>query len=186
MASIAIEHLRSLQNERIHLFLYCNYRRQEEQTTGKLLAMLLRQVAEKSASMPESVQTLYTFHGTKGTAPSCDEIFTTLSTAIGSLDGVFIVIDALDECSDKTRTELLMKMRELQRRTKASLLATSRHIGNIEQHFAEDSQLEIRADEDDVGKYINSQLGEQSECVKKNHVLREKIKTCIAKAAEGM
>jgi hypothetical protein len=99
---------------------------------------------------------------------------------------VFIVVDALDECLDKTRAELLMKIRELQRRAKASLLATSRHISNIEQLFAGDARLEIQADKEDVGKFIDSQIDEQSDCVKKNPTLREKIRTCIAKAVEGM
>ena len=170
------------------MFLFCNYGKRENQTIEGLLRSLLRQLAEQCASIPEPVETLYASHTkNENTKPlSCEEVFNTLSTAIGTRDPVFIVVDALDECSDEARTELLKKTRELQKVAKASLLATSRHIHHIEQHFEEDAQLEIRADEEDVAKYVSSQLVNLPSCVKKNPTLQEKIKRCIAKTVDGM
>ena len=171
----------------MHLaFLYCNYGIQEDQTAKRLLAALLRQLVEQCDSIPGPVETLYISHAENATPPSLEDIFNTLSIVISVLDRVFIVVDALDECLDRTRTELLMKIQELQSRAKASLLVTSRHINDIEQHFAGDARLEIRADQGDVEKYIGSQLVGLSHCIREEPILQEKIKKCIAETVDGM
>jgi hypothetical protein len=183
-----VEYLQSAQSgeESCVAFLYCSYRRRQEQSAEALLAMLLRQLAEQCASIPESMKTLYTSHVEKKTRPSPEEIFKALSIVTGSQGRVFLVVDALDECSDETRRELLAKLQELQTKSKASLLITSRRIDDIERQFAGDPQLEIRASEEDVEKYIDKQLVKLSECVRENAILKEKIKKCIAETVDGM
>ena len=99
---------------------------------------------------------------------------------------MFLVVDALDECSDETRKELLTKIRDLQKKVKASLLVTSRHIGDIEQQFAGDLCLEIRASKSDVENYIDSQLVKLPACVKENPALQQNIKECVAETVDGM
>jgi Cdc6-like AAA superfamily ATPase len=190
LASIAIEHLRSSQNgdESPVAFLYCNYRMREQQTTKILLATLLRQLAEQPESIPEPVKTLYTTHTEKGTwiKPSPAEILDTLSIVIKSRDRVLLVVDAIDECSENTRREFLKSIRKLQNKTKASLLATSRHIEDIEQQFAGDARLEIQADTSDLEKFLDGQLMNLSKCVQKNLSLQRDVKECIKKSADGM
>jgi hypothetical protein len=61
--------------------------------------------------------------------PSREDIFNTLFIVIGALDRLFIVVDALDECLDGTRAELLMKIRKLQSRAKAIFIS---HISSHE------------------------------------------------------
>jgi hypothetical protein len=56
---------------------------------------------------------------------------------------VILVVNALDECSDKTCKTLLTKIRELQKNTEASFIATCRLINALEQEFAGDLRLEI-------------------------------------------
>ncbi len=61
LTSIVVDdlHTRFQNNERIGIaYLYCNFRRQEEQRAGDLLASLLKQLAQGQSSMPESVRSL--------------------------------------------------------------------------------------------------------------------------------
>lgn len=188
LASVAIEQLRSARNSRglRVAFLYCNYRMWEKQDAKSLFAMVLRQLAEQCASVPESVKALYTSCKRKKTGPSFPEILDTLSGVVGSQDRAFLVIDALDECSDKARKILLAKLQELRRNTKTSVMATSRPHGLLEREFEGDAQLEIRAVERDIDLYLDGQLKGLSECVTRSDTLQKTIKKHIAEAAGGM
>jgi Cdc6-like AAA superfamily ATPase len=189
LASIVIEHLRSSPNGKLHtLFLYCSDGRGEYQKIEGLLRSLLRQFAEQCPAVPKPVEDLYGSHNKADnmTQPSCEEIFKALSKAMGAQLRVFIIVDALDECLIEVRRELLTKIRELQEGTTASFLATSRpSYDDIEQYFKKDARLEIRADDDDVAKYVSSHFGDLSKSVQTPE-LQEKIKQCIAKNVGGM
>jgi Cdc6-like AAA superfamily ATPase len=188
LASIAIEHLRSAHygKESCVAFFYCKYASREDQTAKSLLATLLRQLSGQCASVPESVKEFYTSHKSKGTPPSLDEISHVLSIVISSQSRVFLIVDALDECSDETRRTVVTKIRELQKNTKASFMATSRPLEAIQREFTEDPWLEIRAEKGDVEKYLDSQLVKLSECVRENSMLKRKIQKCISEAIDGM
>ncbi|KAF3934240.1 Ankyrin-1 [Dactylellina cionopaga] len=188
LASLAIKNLSKLtQDGQTHvLYLYCNYRRQEDQTVEKLVSALLRQLVEQSDAIPESVDVLYNSHAGKITRPSPKEVFNALLTIAGSLDRIFIVIDALDECKTKTRAELLARIEELKRKATISLLATSRPVDEIVHHFKGATQLTIKANKEDVEKFIDSQLVQLPHCIRSSSALQEKIRMRISGTVEGM
>jgi Cdc6-like AAA superfamily ATPase len=188
LASVAINHLRSTLNGRglPVAFLYCNYKMQEKQSGKNLLAMLLRQLVGQCASVPESVKALYASRKRNETGPSFPEISDALSKVVGSQDRTFLVLDALDECSDEARKTLLTKLQELRQNTKTSVMATSRHHSSLEREFEGDARLEIRAVERDIDLYLGGQLKGLSECIAGNDALQKTIKECIAQAAGGM
>jgi predicted Zn-dependent protease len=55
-------------------YLYCNFRRQDEQKADHLLASLLKQLSQERTSLPDSVKALYEKHKDQQTRPSFDEI----------------------------------------------------------------------------------------------------------------
>jgi hypothetical protein len=64
---------------------------------------------------------------------------------------VYLVVDALDECSNETFRILLRKIREMQGLcSRISFMVTSRCIDALKQAFAGDACLEVRADLEDV------------------------------------
>ena len=93
-------------------YVYCNFRRKDEQKIDALLANLLQQLAQSQVSLPGSVKDLYDRHKEKQTRPSSDEISRALQSTAGSYSRVFIIVDALDECqvSDGCRTRLLSEI----------------------------------------------------------------------------
>jgi Cdc6-like AAA superfamily ATPase len=131
-------------------YLYCNYRRQHEQSLEDLFASLLKQFIQEQPSIPDTVKTLYDRHRDKRTRPSLDEILGILQTVAVAYSRVFIIVDALDECqvSDGCRQRFLSSLLNLQAKCGANLFATSRPISSIEKEFEGNSRLEIRASEE--------------------------------------
>ena len=195
MASIVAEHLwetfpeKAFQDHKTGIaVLYCSYKRGEEQRDVNLLAALLKQLAQGQQLIPEPVKSLYEHHKTRKSRPSSDEISTSLLATSKSYSQVFIIIDALDECRDDdgTRAKLLSRIRNLQTQSNVKLMATSRLITKIEQEFEKDIRLDVRASNDDVERYLDSQMSRLPSCVLERPSLQQRIKTDIIKAADGM
>ena len=141
-------------------YLYCNFRRQDEQKADDLLASLLKQLSQTRSSLPDSVKALYDQHKNKRTRPSFDEISRTLQSVAAMYSRVFIVIDALDECqaSDGCRTRFLKEIFKVQTKSGANIFATSRFIPEITERFQGSISLEIRASEEDVRRYLDGHM----------------------------
>jgi len=190
LTSVAVEDLTSRfqSNEDIGVaYLYCDFRRQQEQTAEKLLASLLRQLAQGKSSLPEGVKSLYDKHKHKHTRPSLGDISTALRSLITAYSRVFIAIDALDECqtADGSRQELLTLL-NLQTTYGANLFATSRFIDEITVKFEGSISLEIRASEQDVRRYVDGNISRLPPFVERNLDLQEEIRTEIVAAVDGM
>jgi Cdc6-like AAA superfamily ATPase len=179
---------RNIQNDgRIGIaYLYCNFRRQNEQKAEELLASLLKQLAQEHSGILSTVKDLYDRHKIKQTRPSFDEISKALQLVAVVYSTVFIVIDALDECqvSDRCRTRLLSEIFNLQIKSGASIFATSRFIPDIMKKFQGSISVEIRASEEDVQRYLDGCILESESVVLKS--CQEEIKTKITKAVDGM
>jgi hypothetical protein len=169
-------------------YLYCNFRRQQEQRPADLLASLLKQFVQEQPSMPKSMKSLYERHKGKRTRPSLDEISKALHSVVADYSRAFIIIDALDECqvSDGGRRMLLSQIINLQAKTEANFFATSRFIPEIARDFEGSISLEIRASDEDVQKYLIGHMTRLPSCVSRNPALQEKIKAEILKAVDGM
>lgn len=192
IASIVIDHLcNTFQNEAdIGIaYLYCNYRRKEEQNPNQLLLSLVKQLVQELPSVPDGLKSLYERHKDKRTRPSFDEISAVLhSVIVVDYSRVFIIIDALDEChgSDGHRQKVLSEVFSLQAKTATSLLATSRFIPEITKKFEGSIFLEIRASDEDVRRYLDGKIPQLRPFVSRNLALQEEIKTEIIKAVDGM
>ena len=190
LTSIVIEELtaRFYDNKNIGIaYLYCNFRRQDEQKLEDLLASLLKQLAESQPSLPGTVKDLYDRHKTKRTRPSFDELSGSLQAVTIFYSQVFIIVDALDECEKECRTRLLSKIFRLQEGQKLNILATSRFIEEITATFkGRSNSLPIIATEKDVQTYLAGQIGRLPSFVQTSSDLQIKIKATIAEAANGM
>jgi hypothetical protein len=169
-------------------YLYCNFRRQDEQTANDLLASLLKQLAQGQSSLLESVKDLYEQSKAKRTRPSFDEISKILQSVAAVYSRVFIIVDALDECqvSDECRTRFLTELFNLQAKSGSNIFATSRFIPEITEKFKGSMSLEIRASDEDVRKYLDGHMSQLPEFVVRNPDLQEDIKIGVVKAVDGM
>jgi len=191
MSSIVIDDLWNTfgRNDRIGIaYLFCNYKRKDEQRSADLLASLLKQLVQGRHVLPDIVKTLHESHTRRNTRPSFVEASEALCSVVDSYLRVFFVIDALDECAnvDRAQEHLLHEIFRLQKQTRISLFATSRFIPEIVKEFEGNISLEIRASDEDVQRYLDGHMSRLPLCVSKSCALQEDIKTKIIKAVDGM
>lgn len=176
-------------------YLYCNFRRTDEQKAEDLIASLLRQFAQSRPSLPESLKSVYDKHKDMQTKPSFGEISQALESVVSVYSRVFIVIDALDECPASDGGGFLPEIFALQAKFGANIFATSRPIPKIAAKFAGSMRLEIQARDEDVIGYIkghingdmpNDEMQQLRENIHQCPELEEEITIGISSAVQGM
>lgn len=166
-------------------YIYCNFRRKDDQKAEDLLASILKQLSQCQSSLPESVKELYKRHKDRRTRPSLDELSTALQFVLVTYSRVFFVVDALDECqaSDGCRKVFLSQLFDLQKKCLVNIFATARPIPEIIEKF-NGITLEIRAHESDVQKYLEGCISQAESKFLKEH--KKEIKSRITEVADGM
>jgi hypothetical protein len=188
IASIVIDHLKTFpDSETGNAFLYCVYKRQDNQDVDDLLASLLGQLTLWKSTIPASVRKLYDEHlDDKKPRLSRNEIHGALSSIIKTYSRTFIIIDALDECkTNRIRNELLSEVYKLQEGSDLRLMVTFRPSIELEPPSSM-TKLEIRARMEDIDQYLNDQMSELCTIVQKNNELQRKIKDHILTSVDGM
>ena len=190
IAAIAVDHLwKTFQGNYVGVaYIYCNYKRQETQTATDLSAAILKQLVQERPLNGEPVTALHKLHASRRTRPSLGEICIALASVLNNYSKAYIVIDALDECtdSDGTRSELLTTLRSLQTKTDTRLMVTSRFVSRIEQSFEGSPMLEIRASEADVKRFVAGQLHRLPMCIQRDPELQAETQDGIVLAVDGM
>ena len=168
-------------------YIYCNFKRQNEQTLEDILTSILKQLAQ-GRSLPQSVKSLHDQCKSKQTRPSIDDISTVLRLVAAEYSRVFILIDALDECraDDSCQANLLSKISDLQTKCGVNFFATSRFIPHITEIFERDLILEIRANKEDVQRYLEEHIDELPRFVRRDPDLQQEISSAIVKTIDGM
>ena len=137
--------------------IYCNFKRQADQMVDHLLAGLLKGLLQGQTNVPQAVELLHQRHKSKGSRPSIIELSDTIKAITRDWSRIFLVIDALDECTGAgTRSRLLKEIASLQDHANVSFFATSRFLPQVWQEFKGQLMLEIRATDGDVKTYHGS------------------------------
>lgn len=187
IAAIAIDHLTSIKESDDNgvAYIFCNYKAQADQSAPALLAALLKQLVQSQADPAGPVLQMCDLHFNRKSRPSVDEIFRALQLACLTYATVYVVVDALDECTDADddRSQLLDKLHQLQATIDVRLLCTSRYITDIAQRFQSDPRLEVRASEEDVRRFI---AGQMPRLPKYDEQLKCTIENKITEIVDGM
>ena len=189
IASIVVDYLKtSFPDDKTGTaFLYCIYKRQDNQNVGDLLGSLLGQLAVQQSMVPKSIRELYDRYR-KGGKPrlSQDEIREELCSITKTYSRTFIVIDALDECkTDGIRNELLSEIYKLQEGSDTRLMVTFRP-SVVPKRLSSVIELEIRARKEDVEEYLSRRMSDLCSAVQDNNELQFKIKAHILTLVDGM
>jgi hypothetical protein len=191
VTSIVVQHLLAkLDNDPTIgiAYIYCSYKRQQEQTPRDLLLSLLKQFLKTQPLIPERVRKLYKRHEKERTSPSFNDISETLQSVVAEYTRALIIVDALDECqfSSLDRKKFLSEIFNIQAKTGANLFITSRFIPAIEREFEGSMSVEIRASGDDVRRYLEGHMLELPSCVLCRPDLQKEIIAHIIRAVDGM
>jgi hypothetical protein len=189
MAALLIDHLLRSQHVANNpvTYIYCNYKRQSEQSAKHMLSSILRQIIDVQPGVPKLVQDFYTSHTTKRTTPSFDEIREVLEAVSKDLQGLTIIVDALDECETCARQDFLSKVETLRRQCAVRFLATSRPFPTVQSHptLLGKPTLEVRASDGDLERYIRSRARGLHQVVSKPDLLENLVSSTV-NATGGM
>jgi Cdc6-like AAA superfamily ATPase len=190
LTSIVVDELSTrFQNDSsiVVAYLYCNSKKQDEQKAQDLLVNLLKQLAEGKSPLPDGVTSLYRRHKDKRTRPSLDEISEALRLVATKYSRVFILVDALDECQaiGHCRDTLLSEIFGLQEHG-VNFFATSREMSGITEKFKQSPSLDIRADKQDLRRYVDGRISDLPSFVRREPDRQEEVKTEIVKAVDGV
>ncbi|KAJ6566460.1 hypothetical protein B0H19DRAFT_1257672 [Mycena capillaripes] len=188
LASLVVDHLGARsQNENIGVAsIYLDHKEADAHPPAKLLAGAWRQLV-LGRDITSEVRKLYHQHLEKATTPSVDEIHTVLCSAAAEFTKVYIVVDAVDEYSDDRRGILLGRLAAMG--PCVNLMVTARPHILPNPCFPKIQSLEIRANEGDIQRYVDSQIQTSlrlSKHVRTQPDLREEIHSKIRRTVDGM
>ncbi|KAI0301911.1 hypothetical protein B0F90DRAFT_1667745 [Multifurca ochricompacta] len=138
-------------------FFYCEHDNPKKHDPRSLLATLLHQVLRQLTIGPRDDLDLDALSATQ----SLDKLCTSLKAACACLERimpVFLVVDALDECSTTTRKRLLPLLISLGRDVR--LLLTSRKEGDIGNALRNTPSISITAEDvkGDIHEYVSRKI----------------------------
>ena len=186
IAAIAIDHLQKFVQNSSHgvAYVYCNYK-DKEQDIASILTAVMKQLIQGRSSAIGSAERLYQQHAGRG-RPSLDEIHNALLDVLGHYPSVYIVVDALDECPYATRCLFLAELRALQAVQDIRIMATSRFNLDIQDTFKDALKLEVRASNEDVKRFVASQIYKLPRCIQRDASLQKMVQEKIVEAVDGM
>lgn len=191
LTSIVVDELTSrfADNDAVGIaYVYCNFRRTDEQQADDLIASLVKQLSQRRPTLPESVKSLYDQHSRQWTRPSFDKLSNVLRSVTAAYTNAFIIVDALDECQTKDgcRELFLTEMFNLAATSGVHLFATSRFIPEITARYHGMTQLEIRARSEDVRRYVDGHTSRLPSFVGRSSSFTEEVIIEIVRATDGM
>ena len=187
-ASIVVGSLRARYTEQTSVgvaAVYCNFKERESQTPENLLAGCSIQLVRQT--LPESLVEFHRIHKVQKTRPTWKEMIQIFEDIVTKLDIAYLIVDALDECSEDVRDLLLSFFETLPSNTR--LMVTTRYIDEIMYGFRTSPIIEIRASVTDLKKYVASRIRRNrrlSGYVRSNGPLKQDIYDKVASKAEGM
>ncbi|THX80238.1 hypothetical protein D6D05_04621, partial [Aureobasidium pullulans] len=187
ISTLVIDHLRSasgLQKPVIHFFF--DYQRQAEQTVDDFVATLLRQLASLSQEVFSAVEKLHNRFVFQSRRPSLDDLQSELRSAFLIITGVFVVIDAWDECESVKRAECANMLRGCLSHCVVHLLATTRDNHEVRAFLDGDLTLRIRASAEDLTLYARTRAVDLPPNIKDNEELVKNVIEGVIDASDGV
>ncbi|KAK8084514.1 hypothetical protein PG997_005785 [Apiospora hydei] len=154
---VAAATIRHLQRQRSRVaFYYCSYTNQDTELPKSFIRAITRKVVQSLDDIPNDLRILYEKQVNKEPREEATigEIRGVLFRVIPDAGPLYIVVDALDECTRSHSLKILGELKALQSTQDVRLLATSRPHEYITQNFSKDSSLRISARARDMECYL--------------------------------
>jgi len=130
------------------------------ETLDGFLRHLAVQLLDQDDTVPEDVVNLWKKGKSTNSSLLPDEIISIISSTVNNTSVAYAVLDGLDECPFLAKlAKLLPKLSK----TGLKIFATSRDLPDIRKHLDTSSHVEISATRDDLARYIDWRLQEESE-----------------------
>ena len=175
-------------------FFYFKFNDPLKQVPELMIKSLICQLWQRCSKLPGTIESMFCSHGRGQRQPTLDAILETLRELIRELPISYVVLDALDECND--RTELLEILETIVRwgLTKLHIIVTSRRERDIESILetlvAEPSQicLQSKIIDNDIRTYVRHRLSVDNSLKRwqKYGEVQKEIEAALMGKAHGM
>jgi hypothetical protein len=158
-----------------------------QQSVRSVLGSILVQLVQGLDSVPASLQQLYDKHQVQKSSASLGELVDQLQITCSLFQRIFLIIDALDECTDEMRWDLMDHLRSLGGHL--HLLVMSRFLDTIDKELEDFDRLEIKANKADLEIFIDHHIQKNKnlrQIMTKSPIMKEDIKFAVVKTAEDM
>ena len=143
--------------------------------------------------MPKVLVNLYSHCGTGYQEPTLDDLQNTLLAMLHGFSSTFIILDALDECTEREKLlnwiqNVILENLERDINLGLHLIVTSRPEQEIENKFKSYHYFDLvdESENHDLVTYLDYQLQNDSDLQKWNYDTQEQIKLTLMKKADGM
>ena len=171
-------------------YIYCSYKEREKQTVVNLIASIVQQLLLRRIGLLVSeVAPIYESLRITKVRPTFAEYVNLLDAALSQYSKVYVVVDALDECSEEAQTRRILLETLQKLPADLCLFVTSRDIPSIQQQLGTASRIDIKASDEDIEKYVEDRISHTERLAKytaKDATLKDTIKKSISSKACGM
>jgi hypothetical protein len=168
-------------------YFYFDFNDIEKQSSRKAIRSLLFQFALQGNDILQDLERLYRKCGSGQQQPPEDVIQSLFGKAVACPEQKYIILDALDECTD--RQQLLLFVREIKPRD-LHVLATSRREKDIEDELSSiaDHNINIQSAlvDMDIRIYISDRMATDTKLKKWPDSVQNEIATALMERAGGM
>ena len=148
-------------------YFYCNRAEETRRSPESILRSLVRQLSTtvtKEKFIHEMLRDLKKVFDLQGRSPDTDTCRDVLIKLLNSYPATTIILDALDECDDATRYELMEILDQLMASSRKPLkiLISSRPNVDIKSHFQGHPRIEIQAidNQADIEDFVRDKLSQ--------------------------
>ncbi|KAH6644841.1 ankyrin repeat-containing domain protein [Boeremia exigua] len=197
LSSTIIEHLMQVcldDTSAVIAYFFFDFNDKQKQNPELMLRSLFCQLLQPFVAIPNSVDAFFSSSDNGQRQPSLDMLLEATSQVMQQLTHVYIVLDALDEC---TQRQELMDMLETVagwQLDNVHLLMTSRKERDIESslegYLKEEDIICLQGDlvDGDIRRYVQQRLSNDKTLAKwnKDAAVRQEIKVALMRGAHGM
>lgn len=168
------------------VYFYCDFKDPAKQNAVNLYGSLIAQLIEQAVEIPDEVDALYLKYNKRPAA--LDHLKDVFSGLIQSLPKVFIIIDGLDECTD--RATVLDGLLELKNHPEGNtnVLVTSRNDPATRLALSSVPNLAMKAENvgADIELYVKSEMEQRVKLRRLKPEIKDEITVKLVDRANGM
>jgi NACHT domain len=193
LSSTVVEHIKAIckkDSQCQYLFYYFDFSDSKKQEVAGLLRSLLAQLASRDLKTLKEVERLYNQNGCGKQQPDKKSLLSILISVLRSPLRTYLIIDALDECSQ--RGEMLRMLSDIYRQCseEVNVLVTSRKERDIElvlDRLASSSiGIQQTVVDADVRVHLKTCLVEDAKLKRWPSAVKEEMEDALVRGAHGM
>jgi hypothetical protein len=155
------ETIQSHQSNAYVAYVYFDYKNAEAQTEDFVVRTLLKQLLFSVDLIPRELENVYDERCSRLKSPDNEFLISQLLSTATKISNVFIMLDALDECSNETLEDMITLIHRF-KHSGIKVLCTFRPILiNLRDRLAVSDIYDISAHEEDVRNYLSIRLNKE-------------------------